>query len=526
MKKLITTVFAISTSLALFAAGGTSSYTDGRVAVATDGDLPRGLFAKAAGYLPGDSISVTNPESGQSEEILVLGSLDSKGEAVLVLSKEAAENLGVLPNSTLQVKIAKRLGSYDKSVTGSAILSHSLEEANLPITEDTENKEEKISALESVPDEFISEETALLPLDSEKDNNVSEEPFVNEENRIAEEEISTTNDAILSATEETLANDNELIAASPRANEPSANLSALDYYEPGKALTRPNSEIKEEAVSSIEPVTTEEVAENPLTEESNIPEEDMYGEEVAILEPEIIATPEEVFESPSEEVVAKEPIIVEPEPIKVDEIETVPQPNEYIVEDDSNKAEEEMPIVLVPTEAIASETNEPSSEEESAPAIILVPITDSSSEAAKYQPVVLVPADPKAPPYSDKPKTQPKEPVTTPSPVEPAPAPKQNPVVNVPVVTVPANDLLSKRTVSENALRKGKYYVQIATSSDKDSITSMLKKYASYPLVTVPLSDGRTYKVMVGPMSVDEYGVILERFKAFGYKDAFVKFIK
>ena len=92
MKKLfnlLTVLFA-----GVFIASASPSL-DGRAIVAESGVLPSGLFAKTVGYLPGDSINITNPSNGQAIEILVIGSLDpSEGVAVL-LSPEAAQSLNI-----------------------------------------------------------------------------------------------------------------------------------------------------------------------------------------------------------------------------------------------------------------------------------------------------------------------------------------------------------------------------------------------------------------------------------------------
>ena len=46
---------------------------DGRAVVAEDGVMPQGVFARTVGYLPGDSISVTNLAKKTTVDILVIG---------------------------------------------------------------------------------------------------------------------------------------------------------------------------------------------------------------------------------------------------------------------------------------------------------------------------------------------------------------------------------------------------------------------------------------------------------------------
>jgi hypothetical protein len=75
-------------------------------------------------------------------------------------------------------------------------------------------------------------------------------------------------------------------------------------------------------------------------------------------------------------------------------------------------------------------------------------------------------------------------------------------------------------------LEKGMYYVQIATLSAPGGVDKIAAKYGKkYPLVTMEGRHGST-QVLVGPLRVDEYGAVLERFKAWGYKDAFLRIIR
>ena len=91
---------------------------DGRAVVAEEGVLPAGLFAKTVGYLPGDSVSVTNPATGITINVLVLGAIDPSAGVAILLSPEAADKLFITPDSNTQVRITKRAGMLDESVSG------------------------------------------------------------------------------------------------------------------------------------------------------------------------------------------------------------------------------------------------------------------------------------------------------------------------------------------------------------------------------------------------------------------------
>ena len=71
---------------------------DGRAVVADSAMLPEGYFAKTVGYLPGDSILVSNFAAGKTIDILVVGSLDQSEGVAILLSPEAAAALGIVKN--------------------------------------------------------------------------------------------------------------------------------------------------------------------------------------------------------------------------------------------------------------------------------------------------------------------------------------------------------------------------------------------------------------------------------------------
>ena len=61
----------------------------------------------------------------------------------------------------------------------------------------------------------------------------------------------------------------------------------------------------------------------------------------------------------------------------------------------------------------------------------------------------------------------------------------------------------------------------------KNASIEIVNKYSkNYPITIVPMAGGIRKQIMVGPLSVDEYAVVLERFRSYGYKDAFLRKIK
>ena len=151
MKKLILFVTTFFTVSILFAAALPS--LDGRAVVADSGELPKGFFARTVGYLPGDSVSVTNPATGSTVDVLILGSIDASEGVAILLSPEAAERLNIRKDSNVQVKITKRSGNPDESVSGTAVLAEDFTDSE----SDAEAEYEYVA--ESYAESLIAEES-------------------------------------------------------------------------------------------------------------------------------------------------------------------------------------------------------------------------------------------------------------------------------------------------------------------------------------------------------------------------------
>lgn len=200
-------------------------------------------------------------------------------------------------------------------------------------------------------------------------------------------------------------------------------------------------------------------------------------------------------------------------------------PEEIIEDFDDSDGfkEEEMPV---------SENESEENVAESVPSIEPVPVIeneeiDADADYEEFNAITLVPAE-------DNP----------PVPVENEVEKNETEIVPVPVVedevAVEENKLPDSHSSAdvklcsyekfvvkgESSLVSGKYYIQIATLSKDENILEVVNKYsANYPFVIIPLSNG-SKKILVGPLTVDEYATVLERFKSYGYKDAFLKKIK
>ena len=572
MKKILSGVLAITLCASVFA--DSSNSIDGTISVAGRGDMPSGLFGKAAGYLPGDTVSITNPTTGITLQILNLGTLDASDGVALLLSQESAEKLGVVEKSDTQVKLAPRSGYFDQSVSGAAVLSRIGNEDSPK----TEKVEEEIQVAEvsdvvetpvmenstDVPDENIAaEEVAEAPVENIAGEEVAEAPVETESSEVADNSFLETKNAVEQAspaevhpeeimesavaeeiTSEDPLFDNEAasvthvsaedilvpeepaaeIADSPVESEEVAEAPVEEAFEadelspvemeadesvPEVVAVEPEAEIEEEA----SPV--EEVAEAPVEEAFEIDElspvemelaTDESVPEVAAVEPEAEieeeASPvEEVAEAPVEEAFEADELSPVEKELAADE--PVPE-----VAAEENSVDEEVAEIPAESEVVA----EAFEADELEPVASVVDTAESEPEVAAvetededYSPIVLVPA----------------EPVPAENTLEAVVEEKIEEVKPV-MAEVNLKSFTDYIVDSENDLRKNSYYVQFATLGDEKNIESTINKYNKYPLILVPNGKG-AYKIMVGPLTVDEFGAVQAKFKSFGYKDAFVK---
>ena len=479
MKKSFTVILFLFISSLIFAAARPS--LDGRAIVAEEGVLPQGLFAKTVGYLPGDSVSVTNPNTGVVTEVLILGAIDPSEGVAILLSPEAAQQLGIKRNSNIQVKITKRI-SNDGAFSGKAVLASAdgsiaeIEEddeftlnTTLPVestenlesaknSESSENVENKITENTEYNEEY--EDTGVS---FEEDLALVEKPSPLELMEMGESEV-----------KDQLASDTD-----------NNDFGELSYLVEDEKESQANSPVLENT-EIAENTETEEIAES-----EKIPEEDAVEEKI------------ELAENVSETVQN-----VEAED-KKDEIQVEePYAEENIVQAQT-PAEDEVKEELVEDDILAEITDQNIDKEDQLESEAEVIVEDTLELA----------------------KTEDEEPV----------ADLTAPQVNLDLAEENKNEEVQNKKDEQKSvcldekldissyvknvceLDRSKYYVQIATLRDEKIIEQLIKKYSKYPLFLLKKASSNDYSVLAGPASVDEYGVLLAKFKSFGYKDAFVK---
>lgn len=550
-KKILTKVMVVLAACFMFASFSPS--LDGRAVVVESGVFPQGLFAKTVGYLPGDIISVANITGETTVDLLVIGALDPSEGVAIMLSPEAADAIGIDKDANNIVKITKRSGQ-DERVYGTAIIAKQnpgeVEQDVAPVIKEEEESFDAAPAkeafVEELPEEeeeeFIAEEE--IPEETAEDE--SEDEF-EEEFEADEEEFEAE---VEDESEENLEEENVI----PEENE-------SEDAETEETEETPDSEFIEEAEE--EAVAEEEEAET----EEDLEEE--YEEEPLVDLP--VETEETTDEETEEAVEAEEETEGEAEELDTEIEEEIGLPFD-------EEAEEEyiVPLPLAPVEESVEEEvpelpyEEESEDDDTIDAIIEAELEDyeaenydESEETEEYEAIVLVPVD-AVPPVTEIEETDENEvSVEETTSVEEAPAVEIDEVEDVesveddvdenapiiiepvastepaPVVVEPVKET-AKESVGKSEmsyekymvgglgdLQSGKYYIQLAALTSDENIMEIVNKYSkNYPITIVPMAGGVRKQVMVGPLSMDEYAVVLERFKSYGYKDAFLRKIK
>ena len=488
MKKILSLVFAVFTVATIFAAARPS--VDGRAVVCEEGEMPKGLFAKTIGYLPGDSVTVTNPANGTTVDVLVLGSIDSGEGVAILLSSEAAEKLLIKKDSNVQVKITRRTGSIDESVSGTAVLTEESEE-NVSEPEAEQNIAESEENQDSV--EFEEAETPV------EENKISESDSEISECETPVEDTETVEPENTEPVEENTGSkaESEVLEEKPEdiENENSEVFDADSFDEESEA---PADEQKGDLSESVE---TEELSETEDTNTENSPEpsEEDNSEKIDAPAP-------EAQKEPDGEIVDEK----KPENLETEEDSASPESFSEDVENAETETSDDITEDKEQSEHFESEA---------------LSKVDGTEIAEEYAPIVLTPS------ALNPPETE-NENIEEES--------RDEPLKEV-FVPEQADEKVESSAAEENAeisgfesfvttdaeLKKGMYYLQIATLSNEENVANLTEKYGKkYPLALIKQENKNAYRVLVGPLNADEFGMIKERFESYGFKDAFLRKIK
>ena len=520
---------------------------DGRAVVVDRGVFPQGLFAKTVGYLPGDIISVANITGDSTVDLLVIGALDPSDGIAIMLSPEAADAVGISKDDNNVVKITKRNGQNER-VYGTAVIAkqNPASEASaleLDIAEeDFDESEDDTSpapAVEDANEIFDDEEISAAQDEPEPEPEIEEfeeddfdaatadeyEPF--EEESVEEQlEAEPSADAFEEFYEEEVPSDNafdeddkieKVVVVVVDEITALPGQTATERVEADEFEDFDEEDVAEELVSDDE-------TETPVEEEADASNEPK--EMVIIIEESLPPAPEDTAadEGDDWESVIPEEVWAEEESAGesvADITEEIPAEEPYdedaieeIAESTATYEEESVEDEIDEVYEVIEETDYDDYEDED------YDYDDYDDEEEEYDAIVLVPVAPEPPTPVVRP--EPEQEARPSAPVPPAPAADESESHEM------TDSGYGKYLVNSlDDLQSGAYYIQIATLTVDEHIMNIVTKYsANYPITIVPLSSGARKQVLIGPLSMDEYAVVLERFKSYGYKDAFLRKIK
>lgn len=567
MKKLFIAVLSVLLCGTIFTSFSPS--LDGRAVVAPEGTMPKGVFAKTVGYLPGDSISVTSLSTKNTVDILVIGSIDSSEGVAILLSPEAAELLGLSKDSNNVVKITKRSGQLDEAVAGTAVIGGEVQsdEVAVPVEEeksfetgensgDAENSVEEISGEPSESAESETENAAEPEKSEESENQPEYESIVSEPDELSDENPVEAqreeNEPLPEVIDEPESEPETSSTADEAVPEP------VEVEEPFAEEKIPSASAEENPVDAekIEPEDAPEIQEN--VENSAVPVEECAennepDEKSEPVESDDLGENAEKIPDVEKIEATEEPLVEEAEP----ENESMPLENDDVVSEapfeeeavepdelSESHAEKSEPVETeenLPAENAAEAAPEPVESEKLAPeSAEPQPLSEGEGENAgdddeSYEPIILVPAESNPPENnvssenisSGAVKTESAEKTSEKAEVVIENKAEARNAAKAAEPKTAGSQLEKYKVGSLKELESGKYYVQIAVLADESNLKATVSKFAEqYPVALVPLSSGKAMQVLIGPLNMDEYGAVLNRFKKSGYKDAFLRKIK
>lgn len=512
MKKLFVVILSVLLSGTIFTSFSPS--LDGRAVVAPEGAMPKGVFAKTVGYLPGDSISVTSLSAKKTVDILVIGSIDSSEGVAILLSPEAAELLGLSKDANNVVKITKRSGQLDEAVAGTAVIGGKVENDESDFEPEEIVSESENAAGTEEDSDSVEEISAEKAEGGEKDDYAEEtvEPEPVESVEAAENPAPET-EIEPEVIDEAVPHDSEDLensgAESSEEAVPSEPLESAEEIPEEKVPSKEDS-VEPEKIDATDAPEEDELSENsgeiPVPVEE-CPEEVEPDEK---LEP---AEGDELSESVEKIEVTDEPAAEEPEPAKESVSVDDDVVSETPFEEESVSADELPEMDAENSEPVENERPETE------------PISEENSEES-YEPIVLVPAESNPPESAGKPAEVYKNEVSA-KPAENVENKEKERASEGKKPGASKKSLEKYKVSSLKELESGKYYIQIAVLADENNLKDTVSKFEKqYPVTLVPLASGKATQVMIGPLGMDEYGAVLNRFKKSGYKDAFLRKIK
>ena len=354
MKKLSCFAVLVVFCLSIFAFSVNPSM-DGRAVVADSGVFPPGgYYGRAPGYLPGDTVVVTNHNNGFTIDVLILGTYDAYEGIAILLSPEAADKLQIVKGKDVYVKVQKKQPiSYEEAVATSKnkkanqVVDTDKDSSVLP--GETEELVNNVIASKNNSEITQDEVLPLEDLESPENEDETLEPEINEVAEVENSESEMLED------ENFITEEVSEVAENPQESfdeEYSIELAEPEDYVESESIDSPVFEVVDDIPEVEEPVM--EVAEELPEEKEEVVLDDIQNEDFD--EADFIDTPVEsvIAEVPEEEVLPEAENFVEETPEEIveleDSIEEDFEDEEFIVLDDIPEVEEEIAEEIIPVE--------------------------------------------------------------------------------------------------------------------------------------------------------------------------------
>ena len=529
MKGRILVFVAVFSTIAI--AVSSKESWEGNATTARDGMFPdAGAYALSNSFARGTIIRIENLETQVQTTVTVTDRIEFNANFFLLLSKPAADSLGIKQAEVVRVKaeieeephvVVAELPtdlSYNPDPDVNPRAAFGAEEAPI-VAEEAPIVAEEAPAVAEEPPAVAEEAPAVTeeaPIVAEEAPAVAEEaPAVAEEPPIVSATVPSGPEAV--AGEELASVPIPEFGMQPK---PSAKAELIARESPPVARDR----------ESIPDLPIDPPGAPRRSTFPEIPTPSDYRDT------EIAARPKETSE---DEPLSQSGSFEAPEPQKptgesAEELREPPMAAQIATAPPTTSRATPAPKPTTPTETGSSAEAVPRK-----PSTIVPPITKESVEVA------LEPTAPR-PPRGDGPAAPeattpgastpgvatskaasrsiaagPSEPVSPPKPTQEQPA--TQPMEKQPVG--PPEPQPERSITIVQMLDSGSYYVQLGAYSSTRYAASMVDHMAPrYPLVVLADTvQGKTvYKVLVGPLNDDERGIVLSHFKGSGYKDAFV----
>jgi len=474
MEKLLVVLLALC--LCAATASAQESW-QGNAAIARSGEFSTpGLFAASNAFPKNARILVQNPQTGQSVQVTVEQRIPGAGNIFLLLTEEAGTQIGLTGSEVIRVQ-ANVLSSLGTGLGGS--LQEGAYSADPDLNPPVSITDEQLLAgpgtpsEEQVRPEAPAEEEEVAAQASPAGEEVEEEPIPEAEAPAASKEVEKTPEE-------------------KRLEELAGRIPQKHLYMPPRqqeiyALAPQPTEVEEveEQIAAVEEPVEEVAAVEETAEEPPAEEVVEQAAEEEIVEAEVVE------EEAEEEIQSEEPRVSMLVPLEEQEDLDVALPGPEAVEPEKPSPEgsrlpfpeEESPLTMEPEEPpFAEEEIEVAVEEEAA--------EESSVEAA--EPLV-----------------------------------EEEPVAEIAMAESPSRP--QEQLILSEILPSSSYFVQIGAYSTRNLAEKLAGGLPqTYSVTILPASSGgrQFYKVLVGPLNVDESGTLLYQFRSRGFKDAFIQYVE